>query len=83
MRGAGVELFRYQSARDVVGDGVNVGAFVASVFGNAKPRGFETWHCTATRGTVELTKRDYFGRSAFTFPREDFLVSGALPAPAV
>jgi hypothetical protein len=83
MRAAGVELFRYASARDIVGDGVNVGAFVPSVFGNAKPRGFETWHCTATRETVELTKRDYFGRAAFTFPREDFLVSGALPAPAV
>ena len=83
MRAAGVELFRYASARDIVGDGVNVGAFAPSVFGNAKPRGFETWHCTATRETVELTKRDYFGRSAFTFPRGDFLVAGALPAPAV
>jgi hypothetical protein len=82
MRDAGVELFRYPSARDVEG-GVNVGAFVPSVFGGARPRGLETWHCTASRARVELAKRDYFSRESFTFPREPFLVDGALPAPAL
>jgi len=82
MRSAGVELFRYPSARDPDG-GVNVGAFVPAVFGTAKPRGFETWHCTATRESVEVTKRDYFGRESHAFPRATFLVGGALPAPAV
>jgi hypothetical protein len=82
MRSAGAELFRYPSARDREG-GVNVAAFTPAVFGAAKPRGLETWHCTATREKVELTKRDYFGREAFEFWRESFLVDDALPAPAL
>lgn len=82
MRDAGVELFRYPSARDGEG-GVNVGAFVPAVFGGARPRGLETWHCTATRDRVELAKRDYFARESITFARQSFLVDEALPAPAV
>lgn len=80
MRGAGVELFRYPSARDA--DGVNVAAFTPSVFGTAKPRRFETWHCVASRERVELSARDYFKRNALVFQRETFMVSGALPFPA-
>jgi hypothetical protein len=82
MREAGVELFRYPSARDDEG-GVNVGAFSPIVFGSAKPHGFETWHCTAEREKVELTKGDYFKRETYAFSREQFLVGGALPAPAL
>jgi hypothetical protein len=82
MRGVGVELFRYPSARDAEG-GVNVGVFSPSAFGTSKPRGFETWHCTASRLHVDLAKRDYFTRSSYAFRREDFLVGGSLPAPAV
>ena len=82
MRDAGVELFRYPSARDVSG-GVNVGAFTPTVFGKAKPQGFEIWHCTAVKEQVELTKGDYFTRDSFSFPREQFLVTGSLPAPAL
>jgi len=82
MRAAGVELFRYPSARDP-SDGVNVGAFTPTVFGAAKPRTMETWHCTATRALVEVAKRDYFARDTYAYPREQFLVAGELPAPAV
>lgn len=82
MREAGVELFRYPSARDVEG-GVNVAAFTPSVFGAARPRGLETWHCTATRERVELAKRDYFARDYFAFGRDAFLVGSVLPAPAL
>jgi hypothetical protein len=82
MRGAGVELFRYPSARDAEG-GVNVGAMSPSVFGNGKPHGFETWHCTADRDRVELVKGDFFRRVTFAFPRAQFLVKGNLPAPAI
>ena len=82
MREAGVQLFRYPSARDVDG-GVNVEAFTAAVFGAAKPHGFETWHCTVERDRVELTRGDFFRRETLTFPREQFLVRGALPAPAL
>jgi hypothetical protein len=82
MRAAGVELVRYPSARDPDG-GVNVAMFSPTVFGAARPRGLETWHCTASRERVELTKRDYFGRESYAFPRDAFLVGGVLPAPAV
>jgi hypothetical protein len=82
MRASGVELFRYPSARDVDG-GVNVGVFSPAVFGAAKPHGFETWYCTATRDRVELAKSDYVERETFIFPREEFLVDGSLPAPAL
>jgi RES domain len=82
MREAGVELVRYPSARDVEG-GVNVAAFSPGVFGAARPRNLETWHCTAMRDRVELAKRDYFGRGTFAYSRDEFLVAGALPAPAV
>jgi hypothetical protein len=82
MRAGGVELVRYPSARDAEG-GVNIAAFMPTVFGAARPRGLETWHCTATRERVELAKRDYFGRETYAFARDRFLVGGALPAPAV
>jgi len=81
MREAGVELFRYPSAR--AGDGeVNVGAFSPAVFTGARPRSLETWQCTATRGLVEFAKLDYFRRGTFGFAREAFLVDGRLPLPA-
>lgn len=82
MRQAGVELFRYPSARDP-GHGVNVAAFTPAVFGRSRPRDLQTWHCTATRSEVELVKRDYFGRDVMAFTRETFLVAGRLPAPAL
>ncbi len=81
MRTAGVELFRYPSARDASG-GVNVGAFTHAVFGRSQPQGFESWHGTATRDLVELTKGGYFERESFSFPREQFLVDGLLATPA-
>ncbi len=82
MRAAGVELFRYPSARDPNG-GTNVGAFTPDVFGRAKPRELQTWQCVSTPDVVELAKRDYFGRELLTFARDQFLVDGKLPAPAV
>jgi hypothetical protein len=82
MRRAGVEAFRYPSARDP-GGGVNVGVFTPRAFGAARPRGLETWHCTATRQRVEIVRQDFSGRTAFTYAREVFLVDGRLPAPAL
>lgn len=81
MRADGVEAFRYPSAR--AAGGINVGVFMASVFGAAKPRQFETWHCTATRERIEVVRRDFFEAIAFTFHRSAFLVDGSLPAPAL
>lgn len=82
MRRAGVEAFRYPSARDVE-HGVNVAAFTPSVFGSAKPASLETWHCAASRERVDVTRGDYFTREVFAFPRAQFLVHGELPAPAL
>jgi hypothetical protein len=82
MRAAGVELFQYPSARDVE-HGVSVGALTPSVFGRAKPHGFETWHCTATEERVELSRADFLRRERLAFPRQQFLVDGELPAPAL
>jgi hypothetical protein len=82
MREAGVELFRYRSARDA-GGGVNVAAFTPSVFGQAKPKQIETWHGTARRERVEFVRRDWSTELAFAFERGQFLVEGKLPAPAV
>ena len=82
MRAAGVELVRYPSARDP-DYGVNVAAFTPAVFGRARPRDFQTWHCAATRERVELVKRDYFGNEMHAFSRQTFLVRGELPAPAL
>jgi hypothetical protein len=82
MRKAGVEAFRYQSARDVE-HGANVGVFVPTAFGKTKPKSIETWHCAASHDRVELAQSDYFKRDKFSFPRSQFLVNGALPAPAL
>ncbi len=82
MRAAGVELFRYPSARDAEG-GAAVGAFTPAVFGRAKPRGIEGWRCTVSAAAAEFAKRDYFARESYAFTREQFLVEGVLPAPAV
>jgi hypothetical protein len=81
MRESSVEAFRYPSARDRQG-GVNVGIFTPTVFGAAKPRDLEAWHCTATTQRVECVRRDFFDAAVFTFSRGDFLVEGRLPAPA-
>jgi hypothetical protein len=82
MRSANVEATRYVSARDAVG-GINVAVFDPVVFGRRQPRSLEMWRCTASRDRVEVTRRDYFERATFAFPREQFLVDGVLPAPAL
>ncbi|HMA19512.1 MAG TPA: RES family NAD+ phosphorylase [Gemmatimonadaceae bacterium] len=82
IRAANVEAIRYPAARDAEG-GVNVAAFVPSVFGKSKPKVLETWYCATSRERIDFTKGDYFTRRAFTFLRTQFLVKGALPSPAV
>ena len=62
---------------------MNVGAFTPEAFGTARPRALQTWHCTATRARVEIVRRDFAGAAVFTYARDEFLVDGALPAPAV
>ena len=82
MRSAGVEAFRFPSARDAEG-GVNVGAFTPAVFGRTKPTSLESWHCAASRERVDVTRGDYFTHETFDFARRQFLVEGQLPSPAL
>ncbi len=81
MRGAGVEAFAYESARDPE-RGANVGLFVPA-FSSDKPGVPEAWVCTANRDKVELVKKDIFKRRQLVFQRAAFEVGGRLPVPAV
>lgn len=80
MREAGVEAFRFPSARDPAG-GTNLGIFSPRAFARRRPFALETWRAAATRESVELAKRDYFERRRLRFPRAAFLVRGCLPDP--
>ena len=82
MRADGVELVRYPSARDVQG-APNVALFTPRALARKEPRvQFEIWRCVATRERVEMQKLDWFERRRLVFPRAQFEVGGALPAPA-
>jgi RES domain len=81
MRAAGVEAFRYRSARDPdCGD--NVALFSPRAFAAKRPELLGSWMCGATRERVEFQRKDYFDRSAFAFERATLLVDGRLPQPA-
>ncbi len=82
MRAAGVEAFRYRSARDSAG-GVNVGLFTPRTFTSKLPGSPEGWSAVLDRVAVEFVKKDFFTKATFRFPREQFLVNGKLPSPAV
>lgn len=87
MREAGIEAFRFRSARDPDG-GTNVGVLDPRAFLHRRPEGFQTWHCVATREVVEMFRRssDRAQRwvvTAHRFPRETFEVEGRLPMPAL
>ena len=43
----------------------------------------QSLHKNVYRERVEFSKRDYFARGSVSFPREQFLVEGILPAPAL
>jgi hypothetical protein len=82
MREAGVEAFRYRSARDVEG-GTNLGIFSARAFAESKPSGIESWFCRVEHARVEFSEKSLFERRSLAFSREQFLVRGRLPSPAV
>lgn len=82
MRQAGVEIFRYRSARDPE-RGTNLGIFTPKVFAERRPSEPDIWYCVTTTEVVELSRRTVFERESFRFPREIFEIDGRLPAPAV
>ena len=83
MRGAGVEAFRYRSARDPEG-GANWALFTPRAFARKAPIGPPvTWHCTVTAaGDVSFLRERPSGLVRHEFPRSTFLVNGEFPAPA-
>lgn len=84
MREAGVEAFRFASARDPTG-GSNVGLFTPAAFAAKRPLGPpETWHCTVTaEGDVEWVRDEVVKVRRLRFERGTFQVRGRLPAPAI
>ena len=81
MRAAGAQAFLYVSAR-AAGRGINLGVF-ENVFSPRKPSDERMWRCTASRERVELRVNRLLEEEKHVFPRAQFLVKGALPAPAV
>lgn len=82
MRAAGVEAFRYRSARDQTG-GTNLGLFTPRAFASPRPDPPQTWYCVATRQAVEFSQRNIFEHRTHVYPREQFEVDGKLPPPPV
>ncbi len=74
MRAAGVECFRYFSARHA--GGICVGVFTCAAFAGP-PFGEQHWHCYTDRASVEFTWPMEMKR--VRFPLESFLVDGNLP----
>jgi hypothetical protein len=82
MRASGVEAFTFPSARDTEG-GTNFGVFSPRAFAERRPSALETWFCRVETTSVEVSKKSYFERRSFRYPREQFLVRGRLPSPAL
>ena len=83
MRGSGITLVRFPSARDPDGK-PNVGLFSPSAFASKRPlKTPETWLCTITAAhDVEFRHEGIARIETVPFPRQRFLVKGVLPAPA-
>jgi hypothetical protein len=83
MRAHGIEAVRFPSARDP-DHGPNVGLFTPAAFASRNPlRLPETWLCTVTAAhDVEFRHERISGIASVGFRRSEFLVKGALPAPA-
>lgn len=82
LRDRGVQACLYLSARSRPA-GVCVAVF-ANVFDPRRPRGERRWSCIASRSRVEFRSQTLLGREQrFAFEREQFEVSGRLPAPGI
>ena len=82
MRAAGIEAFRYVSARDDRG-GVGVGLFTPRACASKRPGALQVWRCIASGDGVEMRRSDLLRPETFVFPRAQFLVRGRLPHPAL
>jgi len=82
MREAGVEAFKYRSARDAL-SGTNLAVTTPRAFAERRPTDLETWWCRIDEISVDFVRKSHFQRGAMRFLREQFLVRGRLPAPSV
>ena len=80
LRAAGLEAFRYPSAR--LTGAVNIGLFSPRAFARPEPYGLQSWYCVADERAVEITRRSYFERRCERFERTEFEVDGCLPTPS-
>lgn len=80
MREKKVEVFTYFSARAV--DEVNVGIFSCKAIHNNVPNELRHWTCITRDKNVTIRSLDD-SWSNISFERDQFLVSGVLPSPAV
>jgi RES domain len=81
MRAAGVEAFRFLSARCPAG-GTNLALF-EPVFAERNPRQQQTWRCVASASSCEVFALNSRHAEVLVFPRVGFEVDGRLPAPAL
>jgi hypothetical protein len=79
MRETGVEAFEYGSARDPM-RGLCVGLFVLRALAARRPRTLRPWLCEL--GADEVVFKPVGERAVVAYRLDDFLVDGALPAPA-
>lgn len=81
MRAAGVAGFQFRSARDVEG-GINTALFYPSALSSKKPTATEAWQCVTNHQTISFSNKLKRGQVCH-FPREQFLIAGKLPTPAL
>jgi RES domain len=81
LRSAGVQAFRFRSARDP-GRGVNVG-LIEPVFQAKQPLSAERWICTATRERIEMKPGLIATGAPLSFPWSRFEQAGVLPTPGI
>ena len=79
MRETGIEGFRYRSARDP-DNGLNIGLYTAAAFTRPEPLWQQRWICDTREDSVSFYSKE---KGALMFGREQFLVNGKLPAPAL
>lgn len=80
MRRAGIEAFRYTSARDAQG-GKNIAVFSPKAFASKKPIQMRQWLCQTSPQEVGFVAKDINER--YLFALADFLEGSILPTPAV
>jgi hypothetical protein len=82
MRASGVQACLYVSAR-ARGRRLNLAVF-ENVFRPPRPLDEERWTCAASRERVEFRTQRLMGKDqSHAYEREQFLVDGRLPAPAI